>query len=663
MASSPITNEQAVALGLEDGSSGSASSPIPHQQAVQLGLEDGLPSPPGSDSFVKGALWTGSLKPLGQGIAALGSVVNQRGKEADAQLNAGGSWGGPEEKIVGDILGGIYNPMEAEWGKALQAQREGRGLGEFMYRGLAGSIPILGPMLGKALDTGLAGHPKEAIGQALVGAPLQFAVPELVGRVPGVVGKAISKAKASPMGAGVGAALGKAGMAAVGKNFPIIGPAIKVGLEAADNAKVVQAAGEAARPGVGAIPGAGDLATQTAAKLRMMQAAREAGGGTASTIPGAGDLAETAAQKLARVRQPVPEPVIPGGGDAALQAAEKLRLMKAAREAMPGSIGLEEGAGSRALAAAEKLGRVRAPVPTSTATSTSLEPGLPPPPIDVPAPPVSSSGTASYPQMTIQAELPKPPSMAGEIGEFADFIKNTRKSNSNPSPWADPEVLQQEAVNAALDANKRVESQGAGQGSGFEPGLDQPTPRWNPLVNKITDPALGKTIEGTFDPRTGSVVRTSKTLPKPPEFATFEPDELMSIPELQKRLKGKQVQGANTLGKPEANLAKLERLNKDLGAKAVEGQVTPVPAPEGGLYLLYKHKGKITDYALLEEGPEGVVLQERVRGGKADPKLESPGMDAIKDALWSLRNKFKVNPSSMSEGALKSWMKYKPKKS
>lgn len=602
--SRPVTNEQAVALGLEDGSSGSASSPIPHQQAVQLGLEeDSLTPPPESDSFIKGGIWTGGLKPLGQGVAAMATAPWQEQRSpGHRDLGLIDTFKENAGHTVGDIkgfLGMLYDPMEAEWGKAFQAQREGRGLGEFMYRGLAGSVPLVGPMLGKALDTGIEGRPREAVGQAMVGLPLQFAVPELVGRVPGALGK-ISE---SSLGTGTKAALGKAGMKAVAREFPVIGPAIREGMKAVEQSKIAKTASEAARPGSEILPGAGDLATETANKLRMM---------------------------------------------------------KAAREAMPGGIGLEEGAGTRALSAAEKLRRVQSPPPATT-SSTSLQPAeLPPPPTGAPS--VNTSGTASYPQVTIQAEeLPRPP-IGNEVADFAEWIKNNRRSRSNPSPWDDPQVLEQEAVNAALDAGKRVEAQGAGHGSGFEPGLDQPTPRWNPLVNKITDPVSGETINGTFDPRTGTIVPTTKTLPKPPEFATFEPDELVGVEDFLKRTKGKKVLGSNTMSNPEANIEVLAKLDKTYGSRVPEGVPTKIDVDMPGIsgkFIVYKHGGKLTDYAWIDSGE----LRGRLRGGYHDPKLASPGgMKAIMDELWKIRDQWKLNPNSMSEGSIKSWMKYKPTK-
>jgi hypothetical protein len=137
-------------------------------------------------------------------------------------------------------------------------------------------------------------------------------------------------------------------------------------------------------------------------------------------------------------------------------------------------------------------------------------------------------------------ELPPPPVGVG-INEWEQFIKNTRKSRSGA--FDNPDVLREEAINAELDASKRQESQAAGSGSGFEPGLDQPTPRWNPIVNQV------------FDPKTGQVV---PTLPKPPS----------AIDSLTPLMKAKPKSIAPRAGEASAIPSTLEELLRKSIAKA-----------------------------------------------------------------------------------------------
>lgn len=246
---------------------------------------------------------------------------------------------------------------------------------------------------------------------------------------------------------------------------------------------------------------------------------------------------------------------------------------------------------------------------------------LPPTPVPAPA-------HAPVPDL-----LPPPPATDAFVSEWRPHVEamQTRIRAKGGTPLSESAAAD-EAANLAM----RSEQVGPNFGDRL-PGTS--TPRWQAHLTTQS-----------VDPSTGVLTKTTKM--KPQEFATFESGERIPVQDFAKRLGNKKLAGAPTGEKPAVELANAQRAMEQYLPTPKEGP-NHFTTGDGDNYLLNVKNGKVTDFAVVDG--EG-TLTRRVRGGRHDPSLASKGMDWIMDVLYETN--VKLDPAAMSEGAIKSWLKY-----
>lgn len=274
------------------------------------------------------------------------------------------------------------------------------------------------------------------------------------------------------------------------------------------------------------------------------------------------------------------------------------------------------------------------PVPGRSVTPTEPLPAsaVPAPPAGA-APPTTAGPTLrapAPPSSTIPTPpgAPRPNAMMESIPEWRRSVEamQERIKTKGGTPLSEAEAAD-EAANLAL----RADQLGPNFGEGYPP-----KPRWQAHRTNYSR-----------DPSTGEVVKTTKQ-----ELATFPSETRIPVQDFAKRLGGKRLKGTPTGEAPARELANAEAKWKQYVKEPKEGLGT-FTTEGGDMYYVNVQKGKITDFAVVDSEN---TLTRRVRGGRHDPSLKSKGMQQIMDKLYDAN--VKLDPSSMSEGAIKSWLRY-----
>lgn len=247
---------------------------------------------------------------------------------------------------------------------------------------------------------------------------------------------------------------------------------------------------------------------------------------------------------------------------------------------------------------------------------------MPPPqtPQAPPTPQASSTGT------TPQWSLPEPPKpSASTISASAPPFKPT-DIKARKAHYADPD-------NPALPLEERA----------------------NTKLEHARQEEFGSPSEASRKSRSGRNYLPPEKSDPFSKLVTSEPEVRRLGLAARQAAEGKLGEGISAIGNPKWMGKQLEDINR-MVPEGKPGLQVAQPSQGGNTYYLWRNNaGAVTDWAIADT--KGVIFS-RGSLGRINPALKGPGQGEVMKALWKDRDKLKLDTSSMSPGAIKSWKKF-----